>query len=80
MRPVAPSVLQDILFLAFVAGHFQLCETPRKIEKRLYGRTPCWEQQMATMLSGWEKQADLEWIDQEVTYAKVGGCVDASQG
>jgi hypothetical protein len=62
-RPLLPAVLQDVLFLSYQVGEFRLCETSRNIEKKIYGRQPCWEQLYATMLSKWEKKADLEWED-----------------
>lgn len=72
-RPLSPSILQDILFLAFVAGEFFLCESPKAIEKRLYSRQPCWEQQWANMLSGWQRDMELDWEDMEVLDVLVSG-------
>lgn len=62
-RPVSQAVIQDLCFLAHIQGRFVLCETSKKVEQRLYGREPCWEQRWAVILAGWEQRAEIDWED-----------------
>ncbi|WVQ94621.1 hypothetical protein IAU59_001701 [Kwoniella sp. CBS 9459] len=61
MHRIPITVVEDICFLAHLNGEFALCETTRKIEHKLTGKTPCWEKQWAGMLGDWSKRAEMQW-------------------
>lgn len=56
-------VIQDLCFLAYLNKDFYLCETPRRIEERVYGEDPCWEKRWAKMLHRWKEREEMDWED-----------------
>ena len=68
---LAPSVIQDVCFLAYSNQEFVLCQTSKDIVERLYGLEPCWEKRWAKMLSRWKKREDMEWEDIPMSRVEV---------
>lgn len=61
--PVHSKIIDDLCFLEHLNSNFALCETPKKIERKLYGAKPCWEKQWASMLHNWSNHAEQDWQD-----------------
>lgn len=56
-------VIQDLCFLAYLNKEFFLCETPSRIQDRVYGEEPCWEKRWAKMLCRWKQTEEMDWED-----------------